>query len=388
MIPNDEVVISISNLGYIKRTKTEEYKQQSRGGRGSRGSKTRDADYIEHLFIAHNHNYLLLFTEQGRCFWIRAYEIPEANKTSAGRVMQNLIAIPKEDKVKAYIMIKDLTNEEFLKNNHLIFCTRKGIIKKTLVEAFSRPRVNGINAITIHEGDSLLEVLLTNGNNEIMVANKGGKAIRFNESKVRSMGRSAAGVKAMNIDAAAGDEIVGMLVVDPSADNDSSIFTVSENGMGKRTLVTEYRLTNRGGKGVTNLLVTDKTGSVFAVKKVTELDHIMITTKEGIMIRMKVSDVRNMGRATQGVKLINVGKKDSIADVAIIKRDENSPDDEMDEAMNDIDAAFEEGIEGGTEAKSEEKVEGSIEDIVDDSAKEDRVENGDAEPDGDDDSDK
>ncbi len=342
MIPNDEVVISISNLGYIKRTKTEEYKQQSRGGRGSRGSKTRDQDYIEHLFIAHNHNYLLLFTEQGRCFWIRAYEIPEATKTATGRVMQNLIAIPKEDKVKAYIMIKDLTDQEFLNNNHLVFCTRKGIIKKTLVEAFSRPRVNGINAITIHEGDSLLEVLLTDGTGEIMVANKGGKAIRFPESKVRSMGRSAAGVKAMNIDREAGDEIVGMLVA-KSTDEESSIFTVSENGMGKRTLIDEYRLTNRGGKGVTNLLVTDKTGSVFAVKKVTELDHIMITTKGGIMIRMKVSDIRNMGRATQGVKLINVGKNDSIADVAIIKRDENSPDDELDEAMNDIDAAFEEG---------------------------------------------
>ncbi len=342
MIPNDEVVISISNLGYIKRTKTEEYKQQSRGGRGSRGSKTRDQDYIEHLFIAHNHNYLLLFTEQGRCFWIRAYEIPEATKTATGRVMQNLIAIPKEDKVKAYIMIKDLTDQEFLNNNHLVFCTRKGIIKKTLVEAFSRPRVNGINAITIHEGDSLLEVLLTDGTGEIMVANKGGKAIRFPESKVRSMGRSAAGVKAMNIDKEAGDEIVGMLVA-KSTDEESSIFTVSENGMGKRTLIDEYRLTNRGGKGVTNLLVTDKTGSVFAVKKVTELDHIMITTKGGIMIRMKVSDIRNMGRATQGVKLINVGKNDSIADVAIIKRDENSPDDELDEAMNDIDAAFEEG---------------------------------------------
>jgi len=327
MIPNDEVVISISNLGYIKRTKLEEYKQQARGGKGSRGSKTRNEDYIDHLFVAHNHNYLLLFTEQGRCFWMRAYEIPEATKTASGRVIQNLLAIPKEDKVTAYIMIQDLTNEEFLNNNHLIFCTRKGLIKKTLVEAFSRPRVNGINAITINEGDSLLEVLLTDGSKEIMIANKLGKAIRFDESKVRSMGRSAAGVKAMKIDTDNGDEIVGMLVTDP-ADEVSSILTVTENGMGKRTLIPEYRLTNRGGKGVTNLQVTDKTGSVFAVKKVTELDHIMITTKAGIMIRMKVSDLRNMGRATQGVKLINVGKKDSIADIAIIKRDENSDEEE------------------------------------------------------------
>ena len=327
MIPNDEVVVSISNLGYIKRTKTEEYREQSRGGRGSRGSKTRGEDFIEHLFIAHNHNYLLLFTEQGRCFWIRAYEIPEATKTATGRVMQNLIAIPKEDKVKAYIMIEDLTNEEFLNNNHLVFCTKKGLIKKTLVEAFSRPRVNGINAITINEGDALLEVLLTSGNTEIMVANKFGKAIRFEEEKVRSMGRSAAGVRAMKIDSEKGDEIVGMLVADDT-DEASSILTVSENGMGKRTLISEYRLTNRGGKGVTNLQVTDKTGSVFAVKKVTELDHIMITTKNGIMIRMKISDIRNMGRSTQGVKLINVGKGDSIADLAVISRDENSEEED------------------------------------------------------------
>ncbi len=323
MIPNDEVVVSISNLGYIKRTKLDEYKEQARGGKGSRGSKTRNEDYIEHLFVAHNHNYLLLFTEQGRCFWLRAYEIPEATKTASGRVIQNILAIPKEDRVTAYIMIEDLTNEEFLNNNHLVFCTKKGLIKKTLVEAFSRPRVNGINAITINEGDSLLEVLLTDGSREIMIANKLGKAIRFDESKVRSMGRSAAGVKAMNIDVAGGDEIVGMLVTDPS-DEVSSILTVTENGMGKRTLIPEYRLTNRGGKGVTNLQVTDKTGAVFAVKKVTELDHIMITTKAGIMIRMKVSDLRNMGRATQGVKLINVGKNDSIADIAIINRDEDS----------------------------------------------------------------
>ncbi len=323
MIPNDEVVVSISNLGYIKRTKLDEYKEQARGGKGSRGSKTRNEDYIEHLFVAHNHNYLLLFTEQGRCFWLRAYEIPEATKTASGRVIQNILAIPKEDRVTAYIMIEDLTNEEFLNNNHLVFCTKKGLIKKTLVEAFSRPRVNGINAITINEGDSLLEVLLTDGSREIMIANKLGKAIRFDESKVRSMGRSAAGVKAMNIDVAGGDEIVGMLVTDPS-DEVSSILTVTENGMGKRTLIPEYRLTNRGGKGVTNLQVTDKTGAVFAVKKVTELDHIMITTKAGIMIRMKVSDLRNMGRATQGVKLINVGKNDSIADIAIINRDEGS----------------------------------------------------------------
>jgi len=320
MISNDEVVISISNLGYIKRTPTAEYREQGRGGKGSRGSKTRDEDHIEHLFIANNHNYLLLFTEQGRCFWIRAFEIPEATKTSTGRVIQNLISIPKEDKVKAYIMIEDLTDEDFLKSHSLVFCTKKGIIKKTLLEAFSRPRVNGINAITIHEGDQLLEVRLTDGSKEIIVANKLGRAIRFKEGDVRNMGRSAAGVKAMKLDVGKDDEIIGMIVADES-DEVSSLLVLSANGIGKRTLLTEYPVIKRSGKGVKNISMTEKTGSVHAIKLVTDLDHLMITTKNGIMIRMKVSDIRPMGRSTQGVKMINLGKGDSIADVAVIKRD-------------------------------------------------------------------
>lgn len=320
MIPNDEVIISISNLGYIKRTLSSEYKEQSRGGKGSRGSKTRGEDFIDHLFVANNHNYLLLFTEQGRCFWLRVYEIPEASKTSTGRVIQNIIAIPKDDKVKAYIMIKDLTDQEFLESNSLVFCTKKGIIKKTLVEAFSRPRVNGINAITIREDDQLLEVLLTDGSKEIMIGNKFGRAIRFKESDVRNMGRSAAGVRGMNIDIEKGDEIVGVIACDP-ADEVSSLMVISENGIGKRTLLPEFSVIKRSGKGVKAIQMTDKTGPLCAIKLVNDTDHMMITTKDGIMIRMKISDVRTMGRATQGVKLINLSKGDSIADVAIIRRD-------------------------------------------------------------------
>jgi len=327
MIPNEEVVVSISKLGYIKRTKTSEYKAQSRGGRGSRGSKTRDADSVEHLFVADNHDYILLFTELGRCFWIRAFEIPEAGKNSAGRVIQNIVQMPKEDNVKAYIKVKDLNDEEFLNNNYAVFCTEKGLVKKTLMEQFSRPRTNGINAITLNEGDNLLEVKLSNGKNDIVIANKNGRAIRFPEEKVRSMGRTAAGVRGIRLDEGKDDEVVGMLSLDPT-DPDNTIFVISEKGMGKRTSLEEYRTTNRGGKGVKNMNLSAKTGKVFAIKTVTEYDHILITTEEGIVIRTSASDLRVMGRATQGVRVINLGKKDSIADVAIIKRDENSDEEE------------------------------------------------------------
>lgn len=327
MIPNEEVVVSISKLGYIKRTKSSEYKSQTRGGRGSRGSKTRNTDSVEHLFVADAHNYILLFTEKGRCFWLRAYEIPEASKTSAGRVIQNIIQMPKDDKVRSYIIVKDLTDEEWLNNNYVFFCTKKGLVKKTLMEKFSRPRTNGINAITINEGDELLEAKLSNGQNDIVIANRNGRAIRFPEEKVRAMGRSAAGVRGIRLDENKNDVVVGMLSVN-STDPDVTIFVISEKGSGKRSALDEYRITNRGGKGVKTMKVTDKTGKVVAIKYVTTYDHLMITTVEGIMIRMAAADLRVMGRATQGVRVINLGKKDSIADVAIIRRDENSDDEE------------------------------------------------------------
>jgi DNA gyrase subunit A len=326
MIPNEKVVITISNLGYIKRTKATEFKAQSRGGRGSRGSKTRDQDMIEHLFVADTHNYLLLFTEQGRCFWLRVYEIPEAAKTSQGRVIQNIISLPKEDKVKAYIKIEDLKDEEFLKNNCIVFCTKKGTIKKTLVEAFSRPRVNGINAITIKEGDQLLEVKLTNGNSEIIVANRNGRAIRFDEGKVREMGRSAAGVRAMRMTDEE-DEIVGMVSID-KGDLDHSLLVVSEHGNGKRSALEEYSVTNRGGKGVKTMQLNDKTGKLVALKAVTSEQDLLITTKSGIIIRMPVSDIRVMGRATQGVRVIKLTGKESISDVAVIAKSEESDEEE------------------------------------------------------------
>lgn len=324
MIPNEEVVITISHLGYIKRTKTSEYKTQTRGGVGARGSKTRDKDFIEHMFVATNHNYLLLFTEKGRCHWIRVYQIPEAGKGSLGRVIQNLIALPKDDKVKAYIKIEDLTNSEFINENYIVFATQKGLIKKTLVEAFSRPRVNGINAITINEGDTLLEAKLSNGNNEVVLANRSGRAIRFPEGKVRSMGRSAAGVRGMRLQDE-DDRIVGMVISDPT-NPEESVFVISENGYGKRSSLDAYRTTNRGGKGVKTMQVTDKTGKVIAIKIVTDENDIMISNKSGIVIRIKGSGLRVMGRATQGVKVIKLVKGDTISDVAIIP-----PSDESDE---------------------------------------------------------
>ncbi len=316
LIPNEEVAITISHLGYIKRTKLTEYKQQSRGGRGSRGSKTKNEDFIEHLFVANNHNYILLFTELGRVFWLRAFEIPEAQKTSMGKAIQNLVQIPSDDKVRAYIKIEDLTDEAFINSHYLVFCTKKAVIKKTIVEAFSRPRANGINAITINEGDQLLEVKLTNGNSEILMANKNGRAIRFNESKVRAMGRSAAGVSGMKLDGDK-DEIVGLVTVDPE-DPTITILVVSEKGNGKRSSLEDYRVTNRSGKGVKTLQISDKTGTVVALKSAHEEDDLLITTSEGIFIRMKVSDIRVSGRATQGVKVIKLDGKDSIADVAVV----------------------------------------------------------------------
>ncbi len=326
IIPNDEVIVTISSLGYIKRTVSSEYKIQSRGGKGSKGSKTRNEDYVEHLIVANNHNYLLLFTERGRCHWLRVFEIQEGSKTSTGRVIQNVINLPKDDNIKAYILIQDLNDEEFVKSHNIIFATQNGIIKKTSVEQYSRPRSNGINAITIKEDDTLLEAKLTGGNANIMLASNEGRAIRFKETDVREMGRSAAGVRGMKIDLEAGARIVGM-VVDSSDETtpevDQTLLVISENGYGKRTDFNDFSVIKRGGKGMKSMKLTEKTGQVVAIKAVYEDDDNIITTKKGIVIRMKMSDIRIMGRATQGVKVINLGKNDTIADIAIVKHDDD-----------------------------------------------------------------
>jgi len=332
MIADEEVVITISHMGYVKRTALSEYKTQSRGGVGSRGANTRDEDFIEHVFVATNHNYMLLFTEQGRCFWLRVYEIPEGNRTSKGKAIVNLINLPSDDKVRALINTKDLKDEDYVNSHYVVLCTVKGIIKKTTLEAYSRPRANGIHAIGVRDGDRLLEARLTNGTNEIIMAVRSGKAIRFPEAKVRPMGRGASGVRAMALDTE-NDEVVGMVCAESEQD---SILVVSENGYGKRTLVEDYRITNRGGKGVKTLNVTDKTGDVIAVKDITDEDDLMITTKRGIMIRMAAADLRVMGRATQGVRLINLKSGESIASVAKV------PASEPEELT--------EGLEGGPEA--------------------------------------
>ncbi len=314
LIRDEEVVVTISHLGYIKRTPISEYKTQARGGRGSRGVKTRNTDFIEHMFVATTHNYLMFFTELGKCHWIRVFEIPEASKASSGRVIQNILSIPKEDKVRAYIIIKDIKDEEFMANHYIMFGTRSGVVKKTPLQAFSRPRVGGIIAITIREGDQLLEAKLTNGENEIFIAANNGMAIRFKESAIRSMGRTAAGVRGIRMGEA--NFAVGMICIDPQSD-DTTIFVVSEKGYGKRTKFEDYRLTNRGGKGVKTLQITEKTGNLVSIKAVKEEDNLMITNKSGIIIRISVNGVRVMGRATQGVKVINISKGDEIADIAV-----------------------------------------------------------------------
>jgi DNA gyrase subunit A len=323
MIKEEEVVITISHLGYIKRTPVTEYRTQSRGGKGSRGAKTRNEDFVEHLFTGNTHSYLLFFTQQGRCFWKKVYEIPEASKTSAGRAIQNIIAMPPDDKVKAYVIIKNLNDPEFINNHYIMFCTANGTIKKTPVEAFSRPRAGGINAITINEGDHLLLVRLTNGNNEVFLASRSGNAIHFKESAVRSMGRSAAGVRGITLDEDRPDDaVVGMVCVEK--EDNSSILVVSEKGMGKRSEVDDYRLTNRGGKGVKTMQVTAKTGDVIAINAVKDDDNLMITTKSGIMIRMPMDTIRVMGRATQGVRVIRLDDDDAIADITVVPAQMNA----------------------------------------------------------------
>jgi DNA gyrase subunit A len=326
LIADEEVVITISHAGYIKRTSLTEYKVQNRGGMGSKGSTTRDKDFLEHLFVATNHNYLLIFTEKGRCFWMRIFEIPEGNKIAKGRAIQNLINIEQDDKVKAYVKVQDLTDKEYVENNFIIMATKKGVIKKTSLAAYSRPRTNGINAITVREGDELLEAKLTNGTNEIVLATSSGRAIRFNEEKVRPMGRNASGVRGVTLKDE-NDSVIGMLCVE---DIFSTILVVSEKGYGKRTYLNDpedkepvYRITNRGGKGVKTLNITDKTGPLLSIKNVEDEEDLMIITKAGIAIRMHIDTIRTMGRSAQGVRLINLKGNASIAAIARVPRTED-----------------------------------------------------------------
>ena len=357
LIPDNEVVITISHAGYIKRTPLDDYRVQSRGGVGAKGSTTRDKDFLEHLFVATNHNWLLIFTEKGKCFWMRIFEVPEGNKAAKGRALQNLISIDPDDSIKAFINVEDIKDEDYIKDKYIIMCTKQGIIKKTKLEAYSRPRTNGIHAIGIREGDELLEAKLTNGTNEIMLALKSGKSIRFNEEKVRFMGRTASGVRGVTL-ANDKDEVVGMIAVESE---DANVLVVSSNGYGKRSEVSEYRITNRGGKGVKTINVTEKTGSLIAIKNVTDDDDLMIITRKGITIRMHVDVLRVMGRATQGVRLISLRGDDEIAAVAKVYRDREDDDDTAyDEDGNPI------VIDKLSEGVELEVLEGEIEDEAED----------------------
>ncbi|AWL77929.1 DNA gyrase subunit A [Capnocytophaga canimorsus] len=328
MIPDESVVITISHAGYIKRTSLTEYKTQNRGGVGQKASTTRDQDFLEHLFVSSNHQYMLFFTQKGKCFWMRVYEIPEGSKTSKGRAIQNLINIEQDDKVKAFISVQDLKDEAYINSNYLIMATKQGIVKKTLLEQYSRPRQNGINAITIKEGDELLEAKLTSGKSQLMLAVKSGRAIRFGEEKVRAVGRNSQGVRGIDLDIE-NDEVIGMIAIENPSEE--TVLVVSENGYGKRSYIDEpetgeavYRITNRGGKGVKTISITEKTGNLVAIKSVLAGEDLMIINKSGIAIRLPIDDLRIMGRATQGVRLINIKGKDSIAAVAkVMKEEEN-----------------------------------------------------------------
>lgn len=362
-IEDEEVVITISHEGYIKRTPATEYRTQGRGGKGSKGSDSRNEDFIEHLLIASNHNYMLFFTETGRCFWLRVYEIPEGSRLSKGRAIQNIINIPKEEKIKAFIKVINLKDQEYLQNNYIIMCTKKGTIKKTSLEAYSRPRVNGINAININEGDQLLEASLTTGSSEIVMALRSGRAIRFNEEKVRPMGRTATGVRGVTLGHDK-DEVVGMIAVD---DPGATVLVVSEKGYGKRTDIEDYRVTNRGGKGVKTINITEKTGALVAIKNVTDADDLMIINKSGIVIRIVVSELRVMGRATQGVRLINLKGNDEIASVARI---EHEDDEESEETESHIVVDGEPAGDGEPEVLDETEEEEEETDEADDETEE------------------
>jgi len=347
LIPNEEVVITISHMGYIKRTLLSEYREQNRGGKGLRGVSHRDADFVEHLFIASTHNYLLLFTEQGRCFWLKVYEIPEGQKATKGRPIQNLISIPSDDKVKAYLNVVNLKDPEYLENNFIIMVTKQGVVKKTSLEAYSRPRTNGINAITVRDGDELLQACLTDGDSEVIIAKKLGKAIRFPESKVRPMGRTAAGVRGVTLESA-DDEVIGMVCVNPSK-SEATILVLSEKGYGKRTDLEDYRITGRGGKGVKTISITEKTGSLVGILSVTDEDGLMIICKSGLTIRLAIDKLRVMGRATQGVRLINLKGLDSIAGLAKSPKEEEEDDESSAEFIEGGEA-----IEGNTTENNNE----------------------------------
>ena len=331
MIPNEQVVITISHAGYIKRTSLTEYRTQNRGGVGQKASTTRNEDFLEHLFVGTNHQYMLFFTQKGKCFWMRVYEIPEGSKTSKGRAIQNLINIEQDDKVKAFICTQNLKDEDYINAHYVIMATKRGQVKKTSLEQYSRPRTNGINAITIKEGDELLEAKLTTGASQVMLALKSGKAIRFEEAKTRPMGRNASGVRGITL-SNANDEVIGMISVN---DMESNILVVSENGFGKRSSLEDYRITNRGGKGVKTISITEKTGDLVSIKNVSDEDDLMIINKSGIAIRMAVEDLRVMGRATQGVKLINLKGNDSIAAVAKVMKEEDEEVEENDSEQKD-----------------------------------------------------
>ena len=328
MIPDDKMVITISHAGYIKRTPLSEYKTQSRGGVGQKASTTRDQDFLEHLFVSSNHQYLLFFTQKGKCFWMRVYEIPEGSKTAKGRAVQNLINIEQDDKIKAFVSVQNLKDEDYISSNYLIMATKQGIVKKTLLKEYSRPRQNGINAITIKEGDELIEAKLTSGSSQLMLAVKSGRAIRFGEDKVRAVGRNSQGVRGIDLDTET-DEVVGMIAIENP--REETVLVVSENGYGKRSYIDDpetheavYRITNRGGKGVKTISITDKTGQLVAIKSVAEGEDLMIINKSGIAIRLSIDTLRISGRATQGVKLINIKGKDSIAAVTkVMKEDED-----------------------------------------------------------------
>ena len=334
---DDDMIITISHLGYIKRTPLSEFRAQNRGGVGVRGGVTRDEDFIEHIYPASMHNYMLFFTRKGRCFWLKVYEIPEGSRTSKGRAIQNLLNIEADDCVKAFIRVKSLNDSEFVNSHNLVFYTRRGIIKKTVLEQYSRPRAKGVNAIVIREGDELLGVELTDGNSQIVMANRNGRAIRFDEAKVREMGRNAAGVRAMRLDEDGKDEIVGMICVEPDSDN--TVMVLSANGYGKRSLVEDYRVTNRGGKGVKTMNITAKTGDLVAIKSVNDDNDLVIINKSGITIRIRVADIRVMGRYTQGVRIINLEKRaDTIASVCCVDSDPEEAVEEIEQNPEELEA--------------------------------------------------
>jgi DNA gyrase subunit A len=344
LIEEEDVVITISHMGYIKRTPLTEYRVQNRGGRGSIGSASRDEDFLEHIFVVSTHNYILFFTEKGKCFWLKGYEIPEGNKNSKGRAIQNLINITPDDKVKAYINVRSLEDEEYINNHFIILCSRQGTIKKTSLEAYSRPRQNGINAITVKDNDMLLEARLTNGTDEVLLASKQGKLVRFNESKVRPMGRNASGVRGIRL-APENDEVIGMITM---SGNTKNVMVVSEKGFGKRSEMEEYRITNRGGKGVKTINITEKTGTLVSIMDVDDTNDIIIINRSGLTIRLSVADLRVIGRVSQGVKLINLQNEDEIAAVTKVEHVE-----EVETEIGTPETTGSENQEGGVSPASE-----------------------------------